>query len=254
MKLDAIVLAGGQSGHDLYEITQTKERALLPIAGRPMVLWVIEALLASDLVKRIIVVGDIATLASCAFPAAVSIVSGGATLLESLQRGLAEVQAAQKVFIASADIPLLTGQTVRDFFAATLPGTADLYYPIVTKAIMDQTFRTTKRTYVKLKDGLFTGGNLFLANPAVLPQCIKQADYLFQHRKQPVALCRFLGFSFLLRFLAGQLSLSHIEERASALLGFQGAVINGPFPLVAMDIDKAADLETATAFLRRLPN
>jgi NDP-sugar pyrophosphorylase family protein len=44
--MDAIVIAGGipEPGDPLYEYTQGQPKALLDIAGKPMVQWVLDAL------------------------------------------------------------------------------------------------------------------------------------------------------------------------------------------------------------------
>ena len=48
--MNAIVTAGGipQPGEPLYEVTQGGPKALLDIAGKPMVQWVLDALSGSQ--------------------------------------------------------------------------------------------------------------------------------------------------------------------------------------------------------------
>ena len=57
--IDALVLAGGipADGEPLYPLTQGKSKALLPVVGKPMAQWVLDALGASRQVRRAVVVG-----------------------------------------------------------------------------------------------------------------------------------------------------------------------------------------------------
>ena len=57
--MDCIISAGGvpQSDDLLYELTQGRPKALLDLAGKPMVQWVVDALAASPNIDRIVLVG-----------------------------------------------------------------------------------------------------------------------------------------------------------------------------------------------------
>ena len=57
--MDAIVTAGGLNLPDdpLYELTGVEKKALIPLAGRPMIGWVVDALARSGSVEHIVVVG-----------------------------------------------------------------------------------------------------------------------------------------------------------------------------------------------------
>ncbi|HEX9923567.1 MAG TPA: NTP transferase domain-containing protein, partial [Anaerolineae bacterium] len=57
--MDAIVLAGGLNRPDdpLYTLTGVEKKALIPMAGQPMINWIVEALSGSGLVEHIVIVG-----------------------------------------------------------------------------------------------------------------------------------------------------------------------------------------------------
>ena len=59
LHLECIVPAGGrpEPGDDLWPHTGGRPKALLELADRPMVRWVIDALLAARSIERIILVG-----------------------------------------------------------------------------------------------------------------------------------------------------------------------------------------------------
>lgn len=243
MTVDALVLAGGETGAAFGARCEERYEALIPIAGRPMVAWVVEALTHSKLVGKVWVVGPTAELEKICFPETVTVVPGGDSLLTSVQHGLSVIQPKGKILLATGDIPFLTAAAVQHFLTVCAPLSADLYYPVIAKKTVDQAYPGNRRTYVRLKDGIFTGGNLLLIDPDIVPRCLEQARYIVANRKHPFKLCRFLGIFFLFRFLWGNLSLKAIAERVETILNIQGSVVCSPFPEIGMDVDKPADLE-----------
>src|SRR5690554_6203191 len=57
MKVDAVVLAGAPNNGQLKESSSAKWEATIPIHNKPMVNYVIEALLNSSRIEKIVVVG-----------------------------------------------------------------------------------------------------------------------------------------------------------------------------------------------------
>ncbi len=244
---DAIILAGGEKSKELSKYTPHCYEALIDIAGKPMVTFVAEALAASRQVDRIFVLGPVAELASCDFPPETHISASGPTIIETIRLGMRSLGHNRPVLVATADIPLLTADAVNDFLFQCGRIDADLYYPIVPKEVNEISYPGNKRTYVRLREGVFTGGNLFLVNPAIVEQCALVAEQFIAERKHPLVLCRMLGWSFVIRFLLGVLSLKDVEKRVSELLGVQGAVVMSPYAELGIDVDKPSDLELVRA-------
>lgn len=244
---DAIVLAGGENSR-LQGCGKTSYEALVEIAGQPMVLFVVQALAQSPHVERIFVVGPAAALARNRFPGATTIVPGGETIIDTIRQGMQALGHQRQVLVVTADIPLLTAAAVDDFISRCQEKQADLYYPIVRKEVNERQYPGTKRTYVKFREGTFTGGNIFLVNPAIVPRCLPRAERLIAYRKKPFQLARVLGWGFVCRFLLGCLDLPSVEKRVEKLLGIRGAVVQSPYPEVGIDVDKPSDL----ALVRRL--
>lgn len=240
---DAIILAGGTSDKQFNAIAKERFEALIDIGGQPMVTFVARALAASSKVDQIYIVGPREQLISCDFPVNVTIIEGGNTIVDTIQIGMRRVCHDSKVLVATADIPLLTTAAVDDFLAQCDHEKADLYYPIVSKEVNDRRYPGNKRTYVRLKEGVYTGGNIFLVNPAIVEKCLKAAARIIEHRKNPLKLCHILGWRFVLKFLLRQLELAEIEARVSVLLGIKGHVIQSYYPEVGIDVDKPSDLE-----------
>lgn len=114
--------------------------------------------------------------------------------------------------------------------------------------MLESCYPDIERTYVRLREGVFTGGNVGLAQPAALARCLKQAEKLVAYRKNPLRLAWLLGPGLLLRFLAGKLSLAEAERKASELLEVRGKAVIAEIPEIGVDVDKPSDL----ALVRRL--
>lgn len=240
---DAIILAGGENSEHLSKFSSQSYEAMIEIAGKPMVTFVADALAASPQVKRIFIMGPIPQLKKCDFPKDTILLEGGRTLVETIQLGMKALGHNNKVLVVTADIPLLTPEAIADFFRQCAAVEADLYYPIVSKEINNKYYPGNKRTYVRFKDGTYTGGNIFLVNPVIVPQCLAVAEKLIDNRKNPFKLCCLLGWGFVLKFLLGTLSLIKVRERVEALLGITGAVVQSRYPELGIDVDKPSDLE-----------
>jgi len=240
---DAIILAGGENSEHLSRFSSQSYEAMIEIAGKPMVTFVANALAATPEVERIFIMGPVTQLEHCVFPENVILLEGGQTITQTIQLGMKALGHERKVLIVTADIPLLTPAAISDFLKQCAGHQADLYYPIVSRDTNNQHYPGNKRTYVRFKDGTYTGGNLFLVNPIIVTQCLQVAEQFIDNRKKPFKLCCLLGWGFVLQFLVGTLSVSKVKERVADLLGITGAVIESSYPELGIDVDKPSDLE-----------
>ncbi len=247
---DAIILAGGESSESLSRMGVEKYEALINIAGQPMVSFVVRALAKSTRVGSIFVLGPVEALSKLKFPPQVQVLAAGDTILETIALGMSALKHTNKVLVVTADIPLLTAEAVDDFIEQCVQKEADLYYPIVYKESNECSYPGNKRTYVRMKEGTVTGGNIFLVNPKIVKQCMQSAKPLIENRKNPFKLSQILGWSFVVKFLLGSLTIQEVEKRVSELLLIKGVAVNSNYPEIGLDVDKPSDLELVkTAFL-----
>lgn len=238
--IDGIVLAGGSPGKG--ESLRVTTEALLPVGGRPMVTWVLRALRDSGCIERLVLVGP-PELSVLAKEEGAEWVLAGSSAIESALNGYRALEGSQWILLATADLPLLTPEAVKDFLERCLKVEADLYYPIVTRQSVEEKFKRARRTYVRLKEGTFTGGNLALIRSDALIPCALKGEKLVKLRKSPLGLARQIGLLFILKFILGRLTLAEAERSFSCLLGVQGAAIVTPYPEIGMDVDKVEDWE-----------
>lgn len=250
MQVNALVLAGAPNTGPLRECSDEPWEALIDVGGKPMVQFVVDALRGAEGVKRVAVVGPREELAARVRGEDIAFVDGGEGLIDNVIRGLGALPGDMPLLLATADIPLLTSKVVEQFLAQcdARPG-ADLYYPIVDKAVNEKKYPLVQRTYVGLKEGTFTGGNLILVRPEVISRSAARAEAFVAARKNPLRLALLLGPVIILKFFLHNLTLAELERRVSRLFAVQGAVIVSPAPEIGIDVDKPSDLKLVRAAL-----
>ena len=248
--VDALVLAGSLNDGPLRDCSPARFEALIPIGGKAMVLYVLDALKASRHVDRIVLVGPSGELAPMAAGPGILLAGSAGGIMENIEAGLNRLPAARRVLLATSDIPLLTGQAVDDFIGQCGDMEADLYYPVIRRDVIEKRFPNTRRTYVTFKEGTFTGGNLFLINPAIFKRCAENGQKIIDQRKNPLGLCRLLGTGFVIKFLLRRLTISEAQKKVSQLLEIDGKVNISRYPEVGVDVDKPVDLELVKEAIR----
>ncbi|HIU64628.1 MAG TPA: nucleotidyltransferase family protein [Candidatus Avacidaminococcus intestinavium] len=238
---EVIILAGGNCKW-LEMMGLNSCKAMAQLGGKPLISYMIEALQKSAFIAGITIVGPREALQALNCSNEVKIVdAAGGSMLDNALTALQATKVSGEVLFVTDDIPLLTTEAVEDFLQRTQGEVADVFYPIISQDSCLQQFPRVKRTLVKLKDGIFTGGNIFLVQSSVVASCKAGAEEVFARRKAPVALCKWLGWSFVLKFLLRRLTVADIEERVSVLLGFKGKAIITEYAEIGMDIDKESD-------------
>lgn len=247
--IDALILAGSPNNGPLKDCSQARYEALITIGHKSMIEYVVDALSRCGLVNRIVVVGPREELAGVLSGYKVIVVDAAGSVTDNVVRGLKQIPDARRVLLSTSDIPLLTPQSIEDFIYQCQDQEADLYYPIVAKEVVESRFASSPRTYVNLREGMFTGGNVFLLNPAIVEECIPRGEQIIKARKSPFKLCRLVGMMFLLKFLTRSITLAEAQDKVSRLLGISGRVVISGYPEVGVDVDKPSDLELITRTL-----
>lgn len=239
-KITAVVLAGGDRGDHLASGAGVATKALVPIHGRPMGSYVVTALEASRSVSETIFVGPgsegLAGRRLRAVPA-------GQRFAQSLALGLGAALAVAPetpMLVTTADVPWLTPEAVDRFVSAA--GDSELAYPIVPKQAALAAFPSHRRTFVRLKQGRFTGGNLMLLRPKLVGPLLELIDRLYLSRKNPIALAGLMGPGTLLALMFGRADLDRLERLASERLGGLVRAVVTQDACLAADVDRSDQL------------
>ncbi len=236
----AVVLGGSDRADPLARKMGVAAKALVPIGGKPMAIYVLEALRESVAVSASIYVGsatpDIRALAT-------RTLDSGESLTASLRAGLGAAQTLDpaRVLAVSADLPWLTAQTVDTFIRDAPPAAA--VYPVIPKEVAERQFPGQKRTYANLREGAFTGGNAVLLEPRILPTLLPFVERAYEGRKNPLSLAKLVGVRFALSLLAGRLSVAALEGRISEILKMDVRAYLSQDAALGADVDKLEHLE-----------
>ncbi|HQA59403.1 MAG: nucleotidyltransferase family protein [Tepidanaerobacteraceae bacterium] len=244
--MKALILAGAEKEGPLAQYGPNK--ALIKIHGKEMIRYIIDAFKGLDFIDSIAVVGPKESLEPIKGQVDV-IVDSAASLADNVLCGVNIFSDDEMVLIATSDIPMITPEAVRDFVEKSLSMDADFYYPIVSREENEKKYPGIKRTYVKIKDGTFTGGNIVMVRAGKVKECIKNAEAFMTYRKKPWMLARILGLKFILKFLMGTLTIDELQERVEELFGVKARAIISSYPEIATDVDKDSDLELAARAL-----
>ncbi|MFH1185325.1 MAG: NTP transferase domain-containing protein [Chloroflexota bacterium] len=254
--MDAVIIAGGipQPQDALYAYSKGESKALIDVAGKPMVQWVLDALGNAKTIDRVVLIGltDKSGL-TCRKPLAY--LSNEGKMLANIRAGTEKVlelnPRAGYVLFVTSDIPALTGQMVDWVVNTCLQTRHDIYYNVIPRQVMEQRFPTSRRTFVRLKDIEACGGDMHMARTAVVSKNSEFWDRLIEARKNPAAQASLLGFDIVFRFLFRQLTADDVIRRLAERLGLKGRALICPFAEVGMDVDKPHQLDIMRAHLGR---
>lgn len=249
MIVDAVVLAGG-SAKGLSD-KAVDNKALIEIGGRPMVDYVVEALRRTPEIERIIVVvPHEGATGEWAEKADTVVVSNG-SVTENFFAGLEKAKSKGFVLAVSADIPLLTPKAVSDFLIRCRQVEAQFYYPIISREKIEKQYPSAVRTYARMNEGCFTGGNIALIEPATFLSNRELFERFYGLRKSPLKLTMLIGFIFIVKFLLHRLTVEEAQKKASDLLKAKGIAIITSYAEIGIDVDKDSDLELVSRVLAR---
>lgn len=244
MKYDTVILAGGEKTKITMEPEVTNKARLL-IHNRPMVEYVLAALSASPSIGRIVITGPQEIVSREWMDKVYAIIPEQGSAMKNVMAAIDFLHPDGKILIVTSDIPMLTPEAVEDFLKQCGERPGDIYYPIVSKEDNDRKYPGVKRTYVKLREGTFTGANAFLADPKVIRANLAIAEKMVELRKNPLEMCKLLGWGLVIKLLLGLLSIKEIEKRAGELFNLTGHAIISHYPELGTDVDKDSDLALA---------
>lgn len=238
----AIVLAGGDAGDPLARSAGVPFKAHVPVGGRTLADLVLTALDDAASVDRIVYVGTppagLTRKPDWQLPA-------GQQFSDSVALGLGAALAAspgRPLLLCTADLPWLSGTAI-DGFVAEADG--DLNYPVIPREVSEAQFPAQKRTWVRLRQGQVTGGNVALIRPELVPDLLLLTDSFFRARKNPLALSSLLGPGTLLDLLRGRADISRLEKRVSELLGWKARAVFVDDAGLGADVDRPEHLLAA---------
>jgi CTP:molybdopterin cytidylyltransferase MocA len=242
----ALVLAGSRGGAEpVADYAGVAHKALIRLGGETLLARVVGALRQAG-AARIAVVSSHEAVREEAARLGVEAVDEQAGPSLSVKAGAAAL--GTPLLVTTADHALLDPAWVRRFLAETPPG-ADVTALVARRATVEAAAPEAQRTWLKLADGDWKGCNLFwLANDRALA-VVDLWRRVEAERKRPWKMAQILGPSVLLRYATRRLTLSGAVERLGRLAGVRAAVVETPYGLASVDVDKPADLELVRSII-----
>ncbi len=254
---DVILPAGGHITGMFAQQVGSEIKALARCNGQTILSNTIEALRATDGVRRIVVVGGNLALAEARSCAVDGMVSEGSTMPENILRGLQWLQEqtggpTARVLNVTTDLPFLTTEALRAFLLSC-PSQADVVVPIVTQQAFEARFPESGNVFVPLRDGAYTLGCAILFRSEALLHNRQRLEQMFAARKSQWRMLALIGPRIVWRFATRQLTVNDIVARVCDLMGCTGIPISDAPPELAFDIDLPADYAYACRLLNAAP-
>jgi CTP:molybdopterin cytidylyltransferase MocA len=249
----AIVLAGSRPGADpLLEGRGVSTKALLPVAGRPMLAHVLGALVGHRAIGQVLVLAqDVRALqadpALAAF-AGVRFATSGEGISQSVMAAL-DQGAAMPVLLTTADNVLLTGAMI-DAFVAGARG-SDIAVGMVERRVLLAEHPQSRRTWLKFRRGWWSGANLFWIGSDKARPLLERWRAVEQDRKKGMKIVGAFGPLLLIGALLRVLTIQQAVARLGRRLGVSARVVAMPQAEACIDVDKPSDLALAEAILAR---
>jgi Molybdopterin-guanine dinucleotide biosynthesis protein A len=246
--MDAIVIAGGipRPEDPLYTYSHGDAKALIDIAGKPMVQWVLDALGNAKQVDNVIIIG-LSPKSGVTCKKSIHYVSNQGRMLANIVAGVNKALEINKrtkyVLVVSSDIPTLKSEMVDWLINTCMETKDDLYYGVCPRDVMEARFPGSKRTYTHLKDMDVCGADINLTHVRMATEHLDIWESLIGSRKSPLKQAGIIGFGTLFALFTRRLTLEDAVKRVCDRIGIKGRAIVWPYAEPCMDIDKPSQLE-----------
>ena len=256
----AILLAGDRPADALARISPGQRKALLVLQGRPMILFVLDTLLAARHVGNIVVVANRiaeiernaalqALVGKHAHGHRITFREGAGSPATSVLKIIDESRFEGAVLVTTADNPLLSPATLDIFCAAVLKDSADAAVGLARERDIRAAFPHAKRTYIRLKGEGYSGCNLFALTPGAGSKAARAWSEVESRRKKPWQLILHFGAWTLLRALCGRLDLDAALGAVSRSISLTVKAVVLDDPVAAMDVDREDHIAIADRVL-----
>ncbi len=248
-KPNLIILTGGDRNL-LFSDHGLENKAFLPILGKPMLDWVVEAFRASNCIGKIVVVGpeELERLESMRFVD--KRIDATPSLVRNVMRGISYVRWTwyrksprhPGYIISFCDAAFLTPEAISDAVHHIQNSSHDLVLHYVEKSSFESRDLPVERNWIPVKDKFYTGASIYyIRRFSNLFHGLHVIGDLRKYRKNPENLIKVLG-------LEGK-SLEDIGEALSKRLGWRIGLYVSSYPELGMDVDNPFDLDQVGSVL-----
>lgn len=253
--------------HDPQGLLPSK--ALLPMAGKRVLDWQLEAMIESPDISEIYLIG----LSPEEFPSDLDIkyipYERNSTILEKIKFGSETIQKAypdlEHIIICSGDAPGVTTTSINQFFDIFRQNLdADFLIGVVPEDITLKFFPNHRRVIGKFKDLSVYPGEMYVFRHDIIPVLEDEIQQLTIKRRQLdrqkdtsklIPVLSYLGrkpqlWLLIIKYSLGLLSITELESILTRVYGLKIKAIIIPDPGFGMDLDLPEDYESITEYIK----
>ena len=253
--LNAVILAGNRPGGDpLAEAHGVAAKALVPVAGQPMLAHVLHSLIGHPAVGEILVMAqdpevfeDDPVCGKLARDPHVTMAVSSSTIASSMDDLLASEGIGFPILITTADNVLLDRSMVAHFVSEA--GGCDIAIAVVGRSTLMARFPESKRTWLKFRGGQYSGANLFHFGSKRAREILRYWAEVEQDRKKGWKILTIFGPWLLFLAITRMLSIDQLAARVGKKIGLDIRIVQMPQAEACIDVDKPADLEMVEKIL-----
>jgi len=249
----ALLVAGRRPGIDpLAQHFGVQDKALIAVAGEPMLSRVARTLVDHPALARVVVLAQEPEHLLAAIPwmerhPKIATRSGGASVSEAVANAIAAESQGFPFLLTTADNVLLD-RAMLDAFIADARN-HDLAVGMVERRVLLSAYPDNRRTWLKFRAGAWSGANLFWLGDPKVAQLLVLWRTIEQERKRGRAVIRAFGPLMLAAVGLRLLSLQQAVRIAGRRFGLDAAAVPLPFAEACIDVDSLADHRTAEAII-----
>lgn len=249
-EVPAIVLAGGvpRAGEPLWSETRGGPKALLDVAGAPMVQRVLDALSEATRAGPVALVGlEAAAVRRLVYARRLEPVPARGAFVDNLYAGIEAIRklapAAERALYCGSDVPLARGAMIDRFVDDASLQDADVVASVVRRTDLESRFPEVREAWLRLREGRFVAADLALFRPAAAARARSPLESLAPRRKSAWRQARQVGLGLLARYLLGLLTLPALERRIERAFGIRARILIARDPELGLDVDGPLNLE-----------
>ena len=244
-------------------------KALLPMAGKRVLDWQLDAMIESPDISDIYLIG----LSPDEFPSDLDLkyiqYERNSSILEKIKYGSLILQKAypdlDHVIVCSGDAPGVTTSSINQFFDIFRQNLdADLLIGVVPEDITLKFFPNHRRVIGKFKDMSVYPGEMYVFRHKIIPVIEGEILQMTLKRRQfdrqkdtskLVPVLKYLGrkprlWLLIIKYGLGLLSISELESILSKVYNLKMKAIIIPDPGFGMDLDLPEDYESITEYIK----
>lgn len=254
-KFGAIILAASRGQQTVAEFG-TAHKCSLDVGGQPMLMRVLEALEQSRSITQMVISIDapdilhqIPGFDEMAARCGIKIRQSKPSAPESAADAIEAVPDGYPILLTTADNVLLSPEAVDAFCTQAAGLNCDIAVGLLTEQDVQARFPDSVRTFWRFRDGGYKACNLFALITPRAGQMISLWRHAEKNRKKPWKVAALMGPGLLISFILRWRSLHQLFAKVSKRLNVRIMPVILPFPEIAIDVDRRADIIDAEKVL-----